>query len=105
MPATAAPELATLPLQDYLAALPELLLCATALILLLEEMLAPRKITLIGGTALLGCLLSLAALGALPILSGLDPVQPPPTRLAMFGVFVSDTFSVLFRGVVIASTA
>jgi NADH-quinone oxidoreductase subunit N len=105
MPASAAPDLTTLPLQDYLAALPELVLCVTALLLLLEEMLAPRKIALIGGTALIGCVVALASLGALPVIPGLDPVQPPPSRLAMFGVFVSDTFSVLFRGVVITSTA
>jgi NADH-quinone oxidoreductase subunit N len=99
-----APELSTLSPNDFLATLPELVLCATGLLLLLEEMLAPRKIRLIGGTALFGCVLALASLGALPLVGGLDPFQPPQTRLAMFGTFVSDTYSVLFRGIVIFST-
>jgi NADH-quinone oxidoreductase subunit N len=104
MPASAAPDLVTLPLRDYQATLPEIVLCVTGLLLLLAEMLAPRKIWLLGATALLGCLLALAALGALPVISGLNLSQPPPARLAMFGVFVSDTYSVLFRAIVILST-
>src|SRR5689334_8798074 len=104
MPASAAPDLITLPLRDYQATLPEIVLCVTGLLLLVAEMLAPRKVWLMGATALLGCLLALAALGALPVISGLDPVQPPLSRLVMFGVFVSDTYSLLFRGVVILST-
>jgi len=98
------PALATLSSHDFLAGLPEIVLGVTALILLLEEMLAPRKIALIGGTALLGCALSFIALGAAGVRGGLDPGHPPLDRLVMFGVFAADTFGVLFRGLVILAT-
>jgi NADH-quinone oxidoreductase subunit N len=98
------PTLATLVARDYLGMLPEIVLCVTALVLLLEEMLAPRRVALIGATALAGCVLAFAALWALPTTGGADRLQPPPDRLIMFGVFVSDTLSLLFRGVVILAT-
>jgi NADH-quinone oxidoreductase subunit N len=98
------PTLAVLTARDYLGFLPEIVLCGTALVLLLEEMLAPRRLALIGGTALLGCILAFAALWAMPVAGGLDRLQTPPEQLLMFGVFASDTLSVLFRGVVILAT-
>src|SRR5437867_2216427 len=104
MAGATAPTLAMLAARDYLGMLPEIVLCVTALVLLLEEMLAPRRIDLIGGTALLGCALAFAALWALPVAGGPNRLQPSPDRLLMFGAFVSDTLSVLFRGVVILAT-
>src|SRR5262245_33231951 len=104
MPPAPEPALAGLPLRDFLATLPEIVLCVTGLILLLEEMLAPRKIPLIGGTALLGCAAAFAALWALPVIGPLDLAAPPAARLVMFGGFVADTFSVRLRALVILAT-
>jgi proton-translocating NADH-quinone oxidoreductase chain N len=105
MPPASEPLLVGLSARDFLATLPEIVLCVTGLLLLLEEMVVPRKIPLIGGTALLGCAAAFAALWALPVIGPLDPAGPPPERLVMFGGFVSDTFSLLLRGLVILATA
>jgi NAD(P)H-quinone oxidoreductase subunit 2 len=104
MPFGSEPALSTLPWRDYVAMLPELMLCVTALALLLEEMLVPRRVSLIGATALLGCAIAFVALWALPASGGLNPLQPPLDRVVMFGAFISDTLSQLFRGLVILST-
>ena len=98
MPASAAPDLVTLPLRDYQATLPEIVLCVTGLLLLLEEMLAPRKICLIAGTALLGCLLALAALGTAGHQRVWTRCTAAESRLVMFGGFVSGHYSLLFAG-------
>src|SRR5438477_4868136 len=98
------PALAILSVRDYLGLLPEIVLCLTALALLLEEMLLPRGIALISGTAFLGCALAFAALWAAPATGGLGQLQPDADRLVMFGVFAVDGLSMLFRGVVILAT-
>jgi proton-translocating NADH-quinone oxidoreductase chain N len=95
----------SLSLHNFISILPELVLCVTALLLLLEEMLAPRRVGLIAGTAILGCGLAFLSLGAAGLPGDLNPVQPSPDRLVMFGGFAADLFGILFRGVVILSTA
>lgn len=98
------PAVASLPLNDFVLTFPELILCVTALVLLLEEMLAPRRVSLTGATAVIGCGFALVALAMVGGAGSLDPTQPSTTRIVMFGAFASDTLSLLFRGVVILST-
>lgn len=91
----------TITAEQFQLALPELLLCATGLLLLVLELLAPRERKLIGGTAVVGLVVALIAVFCLGVDDPLDPSQARPEQLAFFGNLMVDSFGLLFKIVAI----
>jgi NADH-quinone oxidoreductase subunit N len=89
------------PPSHFALALPELLLCATGLLLLVWELIAPKEIGLIGSTAVAGLAAALVAIVRIGLGESLDPASVDPGRLAFFGALAVDGFALLFKVVVI----
>jgi NADH-quinone oxidoreductase subunit N len=85
--------------------LPDLVLLVVACVLLLEEMIAPRRTTLIGQTAVIGLLLALGAMvGPATAQISFDPRAVTAEQRAFGGTLAADGFSLLFKVVAILST-
>jgi NADH-quinone oxidoreductase subunit N len=86
---------------DFELILPEVLLCLTGILLLVEELLAPRETGLIGATAVAGLLASLVAIYRMGLGGSLDPSGVASDRQAFFGMMAVDSFGQLFKVVAI----
>jgi NADH-quinone oxidoreductase subunit N len=86
---------------DFELLLPELLLFLTGVLLLIEELLAPRETGVIGATAVAGLVASLVAICRIGLAGALDPSRVATDRQAFFGTMAVDSFGQLFKVVAI----